>query len=164
MLAATLALAVALDDAQLAAQEGRYHDVVTILTQLIDSAELNEQEVVVAYSNRGIAHSLLEAYGLAWQDLRHAIKLDDSHALTQNHLGILAEHVDHDYGEAFTWYRKASMQGFAASQVNLGNLYRDGKGPIGTLLKRSAGTERPQIRAIQRRMLPLAECIRTGMA
>lgn len=128
MLSATPALAVGLDDAQLAAEEGRYYDVVTILTQLIDSAELEKEDVVIAYSNRGIAYSLLEAYSLAWQDLRQAIKLDDSHALTQNHLGILAEHVDHNFDEAFTWYRKASMQGFAASQVNLANLYRDGTG------------------------------------
>ena len=116
------------DDAQTAARDGRYRDVVGILTDALDAGSLEGQELVIAYSNRGIAYSLLKAYGLAKADLNRAIELDPEHKLTQNHLGIIAEHVDHDYGAAKTWYEKAAQSGFPASQVNLANLYRKGLG------------------------------------
>jgi len=116
------------DDAQLAAQEGRYNDVVSILSAALESGELNPVDMVIAYSNRGIAYSLLKAYGLAKQDLRAAIEMDPDHSLTQNHLGILAEHVDGDLSAAARWYSKGAANKFPASQVNLGNLYLRGVG------------------------------------
>ncbi len=116
------------DDAQTAARDGRYREVVTILTDALDSGTLEGKEVVIAYSNRGIAYSLLKAYGLAKADLNRAIELEPDHKLTQNHLGIIAEHVDHDYVSAKKWYENAALAGFPASQVNLANLYRQGLG------------------------------------
>ncbi|XOV88353.1 MAG: hypothetical protein ACFHX7_00355 [Pseudomonadota bacterium] len=120
--------AAAFDDAQLAAREGRYRDVADILSAEITGGKLEPGNLVVAYSNRGIAYSLLGAYELARQDLLRANSIDPSHPLTLNHLGLLAEQVDEDYAEAFRWYQQAANGGFAASQVNLGNLYRSGKG------------------------------------
>ena len=52
------------------------------------------------------------------------------HPLTLNHLGILAEHVEQDLAKAAERYNKAASLGYAASQVNLGNLYRSGQGVV----------------------------------
>lgn len=115
--------------AQTAAAEGRYEDVVEILTGLLDSRmQLDDDSKVIALSNRGIAYSLLKRYGLALQDLNLAIRLDPEHLLTLNQLGILAEHVDLDYAAAAKWYGKAASLGYAASQVNMGQLFREGRG------------------------------------
>lgn len=115
-------------EAQQAASEGRYKDVVEMLSIAIESDELVADDQVVAYSNRGVAYSLLQAYGLASQDLKRALSLDGSHTLTLNHLGLLAEQVDRDYVAAFGYFEKGAQLGFPASQVNLANLYRAGKG------------------------------------
>ncbi len=120
--------ASAFDDAQIAAREGRYRDVAEILSAEIDGGELEPGNLVVAYSNRGIAYSLLGAYELARQDLLRANSISPSHNLTLNHLGLLAEQVDQDYARAISWYQQAADAGFAASQVNLANLFRSGKG------------------------------------
>ncbi len=114
--------------AQQAAAEGRYDQVISILTEAIDGDALPEEEVAIAYSNRGIAYSLLKRYGLAVKDLNTAIRLNPEHPLTLNHLGILAEHVELDFVSAANWYEKAAALGYPASQVNLGNLYRTGRG------------------------------------
>lgn len=116
------------DAAQLAARDGRYREVVEILGAALESGQMEASEVVVAYANRGIAYSLLGAYELARQDLLRANELDPTHNLTLNHLGLLAEQVDEDFSAAAAWYEQAVERGFAASQVNLANLYRDGKG------------------------------------
>jgi len=116
-------LAADFGDAQTAAHEGRYNDVVEILTGGIDSGSLDHEAQVIAYANRGIAYSLIEAYGRAKQDLNTAIKLDPDHTLTQNHLGIMSEHVDNNITVAAEWYQKAADQGFAPAQTNLGDLY-----------------------------------------
>ncbi len=114
--------------AQQAAAEGRYDDVISLLSDAIGSDTLESQELAIAYSNRGIAYSLLKRFGLAVQDLNAAIRLNPEHPLTLNHLGILAEHVELDFAEAARWYQKAADLGYPASQVNLANLYRDGRG------------------------------------
>jgi TPR repeat protein len=114
--------------AQQAAAEGRYYDVITLLSDAIEGGELDDTETAIAYSNRGIAYSLLKRYGLAVQDLNEAIRLNPEHPLTLNHLGILAEHVELDFARAAEWYQKAAALGYPASQVNLANLYRDGRG------------------------------------
>ncbi len=116
------------DDARVAAGEGRYREVVELLTGALDTGSLTGAERVVALSNRGIAYSLLKAHALARKDLYRAISIDPDHKLTLNHLGILAEHVDGDYAEAFQWYQKGATAGFAASQVNLASLYIRGLG------------------------------------
>ena len=116
------------DEAQKAASEGRYEDVVSILSTAIGQQQLEQSELAIAHSNRGIAYSLLRQYGPAVKDLSLAIELDPLHLLSINHLGILAEHVEEDYSKAAGWYTRAAEAGYAASQVNLGNLYRDGLG------------------------------------
>ena len=97
-----------LDEAQIAASEGRFDDVISILSNAIDSDALEEEERAIAFSNRGIAFSLLKRFGPAMQDLRMAIELQPDHLLTLNHLGILAEHVALDFEEAALWYEKAA--------------------------------------------------------
>ncbi len=120
--------AVELDEAQLAASEGRYRDVVTLLTEVLESEDLDDPGRVVAHSNRGIAYSLLNAYALARKDLNEALKINPDHALTMNHLGLLAEQIEQDYGVAADFYMRASELGFSASRVNLAKLYTSGKG------------------------------------
>lgn len=114
--------------AQEAAAAGRYDEVVSLLSGAIDSGSLSESDTAIAYSNRGIAYSLLKRYGLAVQDLNQAIRLNPEHPLTLNHLGILAEHVELDFTKAAQWYQKAAELGYPASLVNLANLYKDGRG------------------------------------
>jgi tetratricopeptide (TPR) repeat protein len=116
------------EQAQLAAAAGKYEAVILILTGAIEQKTLREDDLAIAYSNRGIAYSLLRRYRLAVQDLQFAIRLDPEHPLTLNHLGILAEHVEQDLDKAAARYSKAASLGYAASQVNLGNLYRSGQG------------------------------------
>lgn len=115
--------ATGFDSAQNAAREGRYEDVVDILTAEIDAGSLDQEDLVIAHANRGIAYSLIQAFGRARQDLNSAIKIDPEHALTQNHLGVLAEHVDNNLKAAAEWYEKAAESGFAPAQTNLGDLY-----------------------------------------
>jgi TPR repeat protein len=116
------------DDAQAAAQSGRYNDVISILTGAIESGELLSDELVVAYSNRGIAYSLLKAHAMAEADLMKAVEINSQHELALNHLGILAEHVHKDYETARLWYGRAADLGFPGSEVNLANLYLLGRG------------------------------------
>lgn len=116
------------DDAQRAAAEGRYDEVIQILTAVIDERDLPDDELATAFSNRGIAFSLLEQHPLAVRDLQEAIRLDPEHLLSLNHLGIMAEHIDLDYASAVAWYGRAAELGYAASMVNLGHLLRAGKG------------------------------------
>jgi len=119
--------AASFESARVAADEGRYEDVVSMLTELIDNSNLDDQDIVIARANRGIAYSLTEEYELAKQDLNIAIELSPQHALTQNHLGILAEHVDGDMAIAADWYAKAAEQNLASAQTNLGDLYLRGE-------------------------------------
>lgn len=123
------------DDAQHAATENRYEDVVAILTEALTTETLEKHDLVIAHSNRGIAHSLLEQYSAAVKDLTYAIELDPLHLLSLNHLGILAEHVEGDYSKAAGWYARGANAGYAASQVNLGNLYRRGHGVERNVMK-----------------------------
>ncbi|HAK50884.1 MAG TPA: hypothetical protein DCM54_03130 [Gammaproteobacteria bacterium] len=122
------AFAVEFKDAQVAATEGRYDDVVAILTTILDRGDLQGYAEVVGYSNRGVAYSLLKQYPQAKRDLLHAIELDPDHLLTINHLGIMAQHIDGDAQAAAIWFRRAADQGYPSSQTNLATLYRDGKG------------------------------------
>jgi len=124
----TPVFAAELEEAQQAASEGRYRDVVTLLTDVLEAGDLDEQGQVVAYSNRGIAYSLLNAYALARKDLNEALKIDPDHALTLNHLGLLAEQVEQDYEAAAQYYEQAVGAGFSASRVNLAKLYSNGQG------------------------------------
>ncbi len=123
-------------DAQKAASEGRYDEVVIVLTELIDGGGLADGEEVIAYANRGIASSLLKSYVSAKRDLLWAIALDPGHLLTQNHLGIIAEHVDADYEEAVRWYGFAADDGYAPAQSNLASMLRTGLG-VSRNLKRA---------------------------
>ncbi len=122
--------------AQQAAQEGRYEDVITILSQALEQQELDEADQVVALSNRGIALSLLGAHGRARVDLEAAVALNPEHELTLNQLGLLTEHVDENPAAAAEWYRQAARSGFAPAQVNLARLLVDG-----------VGVERDRVRA-----------------
>lgn len=115
-------------DAQRAAGEGRYADVVSILTKALADGELEDAARAVAYSNRGIAYSLMKQYGLARQDLGYAIELNPDHTLTQNHLGILAEHVDRDLTAARGWYTKAADAEYPAAMTNLAAMLIEGAG------------------------------------
>lgn len=116
------------EQAQSAASEGRYDDVIRLLTTELEAGTLDDEDVAVALSNRGIAYSLIQEFELASADLNEAIRLMPDHTLTLNHLGILAEHVTGNYAEAAAWYQRAADLGYAASLVNLGNLYRHAKG------------------------------------
>ena len=118
------------EQAKIAAGAGKYEEVVSILTNAIAQKTLQDDDLAIAYSNRGIAHSLMQQYGLAVQDLQLAIRINPEHALSLNHLGILAEHVEQDFAKAAKWYSKAASLGYAASEVNLGNLYRSGQGVV----------------------------------
>ena len=134
------------DQAQVAATEGRYEDVVNLLTGSIVSGSLDQEDLAVALGNRGIAFSLLEQYDAAYEDLERAVSLKPDHLLTLNHLGILAEHVDQDFERAAGWYRRAADLGYPASQVNLGNLFRFGLGvernlPLAVALYEAAAAE-----------------------
>ena len=161
-------------DARQAATEGRYRDVIGLLSEVIEAGELEPAEMVVAFSNRGIAYSLLKAFELARIDLNRAISIDPDHKLTQNQLGLIAQHVDADYATAYTWFKRAASQGFPASQVNLGRLYEQGLGtqknpseafryfsladeqgydmallPLGNMLLNGSGARRDRTRAIE---------------
>lgn len=114
--------------AQQAAARGEYRQVVSILTGVLEDPVLLPEQIVVACANRGIAYSLLKAYGLARQDLETALSINPTHPLTLNHLGLLAEEVDEDFALAAGFYQRAIEQQFPASQVNLANLYWYGKG------------------------------------
>ena len=123
-----MALADAFAEAQVAASEDRYEDVITILTAALERGNLDDGEKAIAHGNRGIALSLVHSYPEALEDLQRAIELDPEHQLSLNHLGILAEHVYLDFEAAAHWYDKAARLGYPASAVNLGNLYRRGQG------------------------------------
>ena len=128
LLAFAIPVTASFDDAQQSAAAGDYREVVAILTKMLEENELDTDQRVVAYANRGIAYSLLKAYALAKQDLEIALSMNPNHPLTLNHLGLLAEQVDQDYILAAGFYQKAIELQFAASQVNLANLYWYGKG------------------------------------
>ena len=116
------------DEAQLAASEGRYRDVITLLTGALSAEDVSELQLVVAYSNRGIAYSLLNAFGLAKQDLNAALALDPAHSLTLNQLGNLAANVDHDHELAVKFFETATAANFGPSQFGLARLYHLGLG------------------------------------
>ena len=115
-------------DAQQAAAKGDYRQVVEILSTMLSEEDMLQEQQVIAYANRGIAYSLLNAYALAKQDLEYALSLNPNHALSLNHMGLLAEQVDNDYAMAAGFYQSAIEQQFAASQVNLARLYWEGLG------------------------------------
>ena len=110
------------EEAKVVASEGRYDEVTTLLSVVIESGQLEPDRLAIAHSNRGIAFSLLEQYERAIVDLKRAIELDTAHLLTLNHLGILAEHLETDFTEAARRYRRAARLSYPASQVNLANL------------------------------------------
>jgi TPR repeat protein len=117
-------------DAKIAAEENRYRDVVKILTQTLTDPDLEVRWQIVAYANRGIAYSLLDAYALADKDLLQAISLDPNHLLSLNQLGLLAERVKKDDKLAASFYKRAVDLEYASSMVNLAALYRDGRGVV----------------------------------
>jgi TPR repeat protein len=114
--------------AQAAAKGGRYRDVIEILDELLLEPDLGTAGQVVAYSNRGIAYSLLSAYGLAKQDLEEAHRLDPQHRLTLNHLGMIEAEVDGNPKAAVRYFEQAALAGFAPSQVALADLLLKGEG------------------------------------
>lgn len=116
------------DDARLAASESRYEDVINILSGVLESGGVEQESQVIALANRGVAYSLVRSYDRAKDDLLRAIALDPGHLLSQNHLGILAEHVKDDYAEAARWYGLAAQDGYAPAQTNLASLYERGVG------------------------------------
>ena len=71
---------------------------------------------------------MIKQYGLARQDLGFAIELNPDHTLTQNHLGILAEHVDRDLVAAGRWYAKAAEAQYPAAMTNLAAMLMHGQG------------------------------------
>ena len=79
-----LVSAAAADDfsgAQCASSEGRYADVLSILTKAPKDSELVKVALAVAYSDRTIGYRLTKQYRLALQDLECAIELNADHAL-----------------------------------------------------------------------------------
>ena len=70
----------------------------------------------------------MEQYERAIVHLKKAIELDPAHLLKLNHLGILAEHLEADFTEVARWYRRAARLSYPASQVNLANLLKSGRG------------------------------------
>jgi TPR repeat protein len=114
--------------AQAAASGGRYRDVIGILDDLLLNPDLGTAGQVVAYSNRGIAYSLLSAYGLAKQDLEEAHRLDPQHKLTLNRLGMIEAEVDGNPKAAVRYFELAASAGFAPSQVALADLLLRGEG------------------------------------
>jgi TPR repeat protein len=128
-LAASLAASAdAFLDARVAAGEGRYEDIINILNGVLESGDIAPETQVIALANRGVALSLLKFYDRARVDLLRAVSMDEGHLLSQNHLGILAEHVDGDATEAARRYRIAAEQGYAPAQANLGSLLDRGIG------------------------------------
>ncbi|HIG40539.1 MAG: tetratricopeptide repeat protein [bacterium] len=121
-------VAVDFGTVQKAAKEGRFREVVQMLSEAIDAGELTPEEAIVAYSNRGIAYSLLDANGLARQDLYQVLKWEPENKLALNHMGLLSEQVDQDYRQAAEYYQQGVALDYAASQVNLANLYVQGLG------------------------------------
>lgn len=95
---------------------------------MLEDEDLDPDQKVIAYANRGIAYSLLNAYALARRDLQTALLMNPTHPLSLNHMGLLAEQVDEDYVLAANYYQQAIEQRFAAAQVNLARLYRTGHG------------------------------------
>ncbi|HKI73824.1 MAG TPA: hypothetical protein VJ998_04240, partial [Pseudomonadales bacterium] len=116
------------DDAQTAARQGRYKDVVSVLSAALSGGDLDSKDRVRALSNRGVAYSLLGSYGRASRDLHAALDIDPADNLSLNQLGLLAERIDHDNQRAFAWYAKAANAGYAPSQTNLARLYAQGLG------------------------------------
>ncbi|MFT6642861.1 MAG: TPR repeat protein [Patiriisocius sp.] len=116
------------DQAQRAAANGNYREVVIVLTAMLEDEALEPDQKVISYANRGLAYSLLNAYALARRDLQAALSLNPDHPLSLNHMGLLAEQLDKDYVLAASFYQQAVEQRFAASQVNLARLYRIGRG------------------------------------
>ena len=109
------------EEAKVAASEGRYDEFTTLLSAVIESGQLESDQLAIAHSNRGIVFSLLEQYERAIVDLKRAIELDTARLQTLNHLGILAEYLEADFTEAARWYRPAARLSYPASQVNLAN-------------------------------------------
>lgn len=116
------------DAAALAAADGRHDEVVKILTGVIDNGGLANSDLVVAYTNRGIAYSLLGSFARAKQDLLRATAIDHDYKVALHHLGVLTEVYDRDLEGAVYWYKLAASQDFPDSQASLGNMYRDGRG------------------------------------
>lgn len=114
--------------AQVAARDGDYRLVVELLTTALAADDLDEAGQVVAYSNRGIAYSLLNAYGLAKQDLARALVLNPKHELSLQQMGVLAEKVDQDYPLAVSYFQQAALAGYAPSQLSLAMMYQAGQG------------------------------------
>jgi TPR repeat protein len=124
----TMASPAYFEDARRAASEGCYQNVVEVLSVAIDDQSLDPNNLADAFSNRGIAYSLLKDYTAAIADLNKAIELNPAHLLALNHLGTLAQQVEKNDVTAASWYQKAAQLGHAASQVKLGNLHREGRG------------------------------------
>jgi tetratricopeptide (TPR) repeat protein len=82
------------EDARRAASEGRYQNVVEVLSVAIDDQSLDPNNLAGAFSNRGIAYSLLKDYTAAIADLNKAIELNPEHLLVLNDLGTLAQQVE----------------------------------------------------------------------
>lgn len=116
------------DDARRAASEGRYQNVVEVLSLAIADQSFDPDNLADAYSNRGIAYSLLKDHSAALADLNRAIEVNPEHLQALNHLGVFAQHVEKNDVAAASWYGKSAQLGHAASQVKLGNLYREGRG------------------------------------
>ncbi|MFT5014819.1 MAG: lipoprotein NlpI, partial [Dinoroseobacter sp.] len=79
------------DQAQRAAANGNYREVVIVLTAMLEDEALEPDQKVISYANRGLAYSLLNAYALARRDLQAALSLNPDHPLSLNHMGLLAE-------------------------------------------------------------------------
>jgi TPR repeat protein len=115
-------------DAEIAAKEGRYRDVVNILTKTLDDPKLELKRQAVAHVNRGIAYRLLNAYALAEIDLLRTMRLDPVNVIALNQLGLLAEWVKKDDNLAASLYKRGADLKYAASMINLAALYREGRG------------------------------------
>jgi TPR repeat protein len=128
LLLCTVGHANPLREAKDASLGQRYEEVVTLLSDVLTSNKLELDQQVLAYSNRGSASVLLKEYNLAKQDFEMALKLSPNHALSQYHLGVLAEHVDKNHQAATRWYKRSATNGLPAGQYNYGTALLLGQG------------------------------------
>jgi len=114
--------------AQEAARSNDFTAVASILSDLLENHQMNDEYRLRALSNRGVAYTHMEQFDLALADLLAAVDISPEHPLSRNQLGIIAEYHAGEYEEAAIWYRVAAEQGYAPSQTNLAALYAQGKG------------------------------------
>ncbi len=100
-------------------------------TRLVQSGRFGNNNLAIAFNNRGNAYRKIGQYDRAIRDYNEAIRLKPNYAPTQFALGAMyamGQGVSKNYAEAVKWYRKAAEQGNARAQYSLGFMYGKGQG------------------------------------